>query len=199
MPCSPATLVRMFLPRRIQHCRVCGSPATYRVPARRQPRARHLQSVRRDPLREPAERGRHGAGVGRPGAACAAETSNRAMVSGHCRRASWNVGESTAEGALRETVEEAGANVELQPLFTMLNVVRVGQVHFYYRARMLDLTLAPGPRDHRSAAVPRRRDSLGPVGLPHRARDPRALFRRPPGRPIRAARRRRVLKRNCGD
>ena len=55
------------------------------------------------------------------------------------------LGESTAEGAIRETVEEAGANIELQDLFTMLNVVRVGQVHLFYRARMLSEHLAPGP------------------------------------------------------
>jgi ADP-ribose pyrophosphatase YjhB (NUDIX family) len=55
------------------------------------------------------------------------------------------LGESTAQGALRETIEEAGANVEMLDLFTVLNVVRVGQVHFFYRARMLDTTLAPGP------------------------------------------------------
>jgi ADP-ribose pyrophosphatase YjhB (NUDIX family) len=55
------------------------------------------------------------------------------------------LGETVAEGALRETVEEAGANVEMQELFTMLDVVRVGQVHFYYRARMRDTSLQPGP------------------------------------------------------
>ena len=55
------------------------------------------------------------------------------------------LGESTAAGALRETEEESGAHVELQELFTVLNVVRVGQVHFFYRARMLDTHLAPGP------------------------------------------------------
>ena len=47
------------------------------------------------------------------------------------------LGETTEDGALRETDEEAGARVELQGLFTMLNVVRVGQVHFFYRARLL--------------------------------------------------------------
>ena len=46
--------------------------------------------------------------------------------------------ETVAAGAVRETVEEAGAHIELLDLFTMLNVVRVGQVHFYYRARMTD-------------------------------------------------------------
>lgn len=55
------------------------------------------------------------------------------------------LGESTAEGALRETQEEAGADIELEGLFTLLNVVRVGQVHLYYRARMLSDRLDPGP------------------------------------------------------
>ena len=55
------------------------------------------------------------------------------------------LGESAAAGALRETDEEAGAHVELQELFTLLNVVRVGQLHLFYRARMLDTHLAPGP------------------------------------------------------
>jgi ADP-ribose pyrophosphatase YjhB (NUDIX family) len=55
------------------------------------------------------------------------------------------LGESTSEGAIRETVEEAGAHIELQGLFTVLNVVRVAQVHFYYRARLLDTDFDPGP------------------------------------------------------
>jgi ADP-ribose pyrophosphatase YjhB (NUDIX family) len=53
--------------------------------------------------------------------------------------------ESTAEGAARETREEAGANIVLGPLFTLLNVVRVGQVHLFYRAELQDLNFAPGP------------------------------------------------------
>ena len=55
------------------------------------------------------------------------------------------LGETTAEGALRETVEEAGAHIELEGLYTVLNVVRVGQVHLYYRARLLDTDFDPGP------------------------------------------------------
>ena len=55
------------------------------------------------------------------------------------------MGETTAEGAHRETVEEAGARIELQGLFTVLNVTRVGQLHLYYRARLLDTDFAPGP------------------------------------------------------
>ena len=55
------------------------------------------------------------------------------------------LGESTSEGAIRETVEEAGARIELQELFALLNVVRVGQVHLFYRARLQDTDFAPGP------------------------------------------------------
>ena len=55
------------------------------------------------------------------------------------------LGETTVEGALRETIEEAGARVEMQGLFTLINVVRVGQVHLFYRARLLDTDFAPGP------------------------------------------------------
>ncbi|MDB5820529.1 MAG: ADP-ribose pyrophosphatase, partial [Rhizobacter sp.] len=55
------------------------------------------------------------------------------------------LGESVEDGALRETVEEAGAHVEMQGLYTMLNVIRVGQVHLFYRARLLDTDFDPGP------------------------------------------------------
>jgi ADP-ribose pyrophosphatase YjhB (NUDIX family) len=134
----------MELPRRIKHCRACGTPVRYTVPA--------------DDNRERA--------------VCPAcgeiHYENPLNVVGTvpvwadqvllCRRniepryGLWTLpagfmelGESTAAGALRETVEEAGARVELQDLFTVLNVVRVGQVHLFYRARMLDTTLDPGP------------------------------------------------------
>ena len=55
------------------------------------------------------------------------------------------LGETLRDGALRETIEEAGAQVEMQELYTMLNVVRVGQVHFFYRAQLLDTRFDPGP------------------------------------------------------
>ena len=46
-----------------------AAPCRYARPGRRQPRARGLHRLRHRPLREPAERRRHGAGVGRQGAA----------------------------------------------------------------------------------------------------------------------------------
>jgi ADP-ribose pyrophosphatase YjhB (NUDIX family) len=52
--------------------------------------------------------------------------------------------ETTGEAAVRETEEEAGANVELGKLFTLLNVAHVHQVHLFYLAELLDLDFAPG-------------------------------------------------------
>jgi ADP-ribose pyrophosphatase YjhB (NUDIX family) len=52
--------------------------------------------------------------------------------------------ETSAEGAARETDEEAGAQFEMEGLFTLLNVARVGQVHLFYRARLLSDQFAPG-------------------------------------------------------
>jgi ADP-ribose pyrophosphatase YjhB (NUDIX family) len=54
------------------------------------------------------------------------------------------LGETIAEGAMRETDEEAGAQISLGELFTLMNVPRVGQVHFYYRARLLSDQFQPG-------------------------------------------------------
>jgi ADP-ribose pyrophosphatase YjhB (NUDIX family) len=55
------------------------------------------------------------------------------------------LGETTAQGAARETDEEAGAQFEIEDLFTVMNVVRVGQVHLFYRARLLSDQFNPGP------------------------------------------------------
>ena len=134
----------MFQARSIKHCKVCGGAAVYAVPA--------------DDNRERATC-----------TVCATiHYENPINVVGTvphwgdqvllCRRnieprhGFWTVpagfmemGETTAEGAVRETIEEAGAHIELQGLFTLLNVVRVGQLHLYYRARLLDTEFDPGP------------------------------------------------------
>lgn len=53
-------------------------------------------------------------------------------------------GESTAEGAARETLEEAGARVEELEPFSLLDVPPVNQIHLYYRARLCDTAFANG-------------------------------------------------------
>ncbi|MEB2488511.1 NUDIX hydrolase [Burkholderia multivorans] len=54
------------------------------------------------------------------------------------------MGETTAEAAARETLEEAGARVEVQNLFTLLNVPHVHQVHLFYLARLVDAEFEAG-------------------------------------------------------
>jgi ADP-ribose pyrophosphatase YjhB (NUDIX family) len=134
----------MLQARRIKHCRACGSPVEYRIPA----------SDNRERAVCPV---------------CATiHYENPLTVVGTvpfwhdqvllCRRniepryGLWTLpagflelGETTAEGALRETDEEAGAQVDLEGLLSVLNVVRVGQVHLFYLARLRDTRFAPGP------------------------------------------------------
>lgn len=52
--------------------------------------------------------------------------------------------ETVAQGAARETDEESGAHYEMQELFAVMSVVHVGQVHFFYRARLIDEVFNPG-------------------------------------------------------
>jgi ADP-ribose pyrophosphatase YjhB (NUDIX family) len=54
------------------------------------------------------------------------------------------LGETTSEGAARETDEEAGAHIEMGELFSIVSVIHVGQVHLFYLARLLDGEFNPG-------------------------------------------------------
>jgi len=53
-------------------------------------------------------------------------------------------GETTGEGASRETLEEAGARVDLVAAFSMISVPYVNQIHLFYRASLRDLEFKPG-------------------------------------------------------
>jgi ADP-ribose pyrophosphatase YjhB (NUDIX family) len=52
--------------------------------------------------------------------------------------------ETAGQAAARETLEEAGARIELGEPFSMVSVPRVNQVHLFFRARLLDLEFKPG-------------------------------------------------------
>ena len=54
------------------------------------------------------------------------------------------MGETLQEGASRETVEEAGAEFELGNLFSIMSVARVGQIHIFYKARLISDKFNPG-------------------------------------------------------
>ena len=138
------TLAPMSIPRNIAHCKACGGRVVYSMPA--------------DDNRERAVC-----------TVCATvHYENPLNVVGTvpvwgdqvllCRRnieprkGYWTLpagfmelGETLEQGAARETDEEAGARFEMQALFSVLSVVRVGQVHLYFRARLLDTDFAPGP------------------------------------------------------
>jgi ADP-ribose pyrophosphatase YjhB (NUDIX family) len=134
----------MHFSRRIEHCPMCGTPVEHRIPAddNREravcPACEHIQYV--NPLNV----------VG-----TLPTWEDQVLL---CRRnieprkGYWTLpagfmelGETTEQGAMRETDEEAGAHIELQGLYCLLNVVQAGQVHLFYRARLLDTTFNPGP------------------------------------------------------
>lgn len=53
-------------------------------------------------------------------------------------------GETTLEGAARETLEEANARVEIGELYALYNIPHIDQVQLLFRARLLDLDFSPG-------------------------------------------------------
>jgi len=85
---------------------------------------------------------------------CIPEWEDRILL---CRRAIeprhglWTVpagymenGETTFQGALRETLEEANARVEIGPLYALYNIPHINQVYILFRGRLLDLDVSPG-------------------------------------------------------
>ena len=52
--------------------------------------------------------------------------------------------ETMPQAAVRETVEEACARIELGEMYTIISVPHIRQVHAIYRARLLDLEFSAG-------------------------------------------------------
>jgi ADP-ribose pyrophosphatase YjhB (NUDIX family) len=85
---------------------------------------------------------------------CIVEWDDRILL---CRRAIeprhglWTVpagymenGETMHQGAIRETLEEANARVELGALYAIYNIPHINQVYILFRARLLDLDFKAG-------------------------------------------------------
>ena len=53
-------------------------------------------------------------------------------------------GETAAQGAAREALEEANARIEVGELYTLFSVAHISQVHMMFRARLLDEDVSPG-------------------------------------------------------
>lgn len=78
--------------------------------------------------------------------------------------------ETAAQAALRETLEEAGAKVELLAPFTLISVPRVNQVHLFYCARLSQLDFKPGEESlevalYEESKVPWKEIAFRTVGL----------------------------------
>ena len=54
-------------------------------------------------------------------------------------------GETVVAGAVRETLEEASARVDIGNLYTMISLPQISQVYMVFRAQLLDLDFGPGP------------------------------------------------------
>jgi ADP-ribose pyrophosphatase YjhB (NUDIX family) len=52
--------------------------------------------------------------------------------------------ETLANGALRETLEEAHARVAIRELYAVISLPQINQVYMMFRARLLDLAFGPG-------------------------------------------------------
>lgn len=85
---------------------------------------------------------------------CIVEWDDRILL---CRRAIepryglWTVpagymenGETMHQGAIRETLEEATARVEMGPLYAIYNIPHINQVYILFRAQLLDLDFQAG-------------------------------------------------------
>jgi ADP-ribose pyrophosphatase YjhB (NUDIX family) len=55
------------------------------------------------------------------------------------------LGETIGQGAERETQEEAGAQITLGKLYTVVDIPHVDQVHVYFLAHATSPDLDPGP------------------------------------------------------
>jgi len=52
--------------------------------------------------------------------------------------------ETTLQAALRETQEEANADVEISGLYALFNIPHISQVYLFFRAKLLNLNFHPG-------------------------------------------------------
>lgn len=53
--------------------------------------------------------------------------------------------ESLEEAGLRESAEEANANLEIENLYSIISLPHINQIYVLYRARLLDLDFYAGP------------------------------------------------------
>ncbi len=99
-------------------------------------------------------------------------------------------GETLAAGALRETLEEANARVEIDDLYTVISLPHISQVYVMFRARLDGSRLRPGDREPRGRAVSRGGHSVGSDRVSHDHAHAAQLLPRSQARRISGARER---------
>lgn len=144
MPSTPGIRTARMHHSPIKHCRNCGAPVVYRVPDDGDTRERAVcpqcQTIHYENPLNVVGTVPH---LGEQVLLCKRNIEPR--------RGKWTLpagfmelNETTAQGAARETEEEAGAQFEMEALFAILSVARVGQVHLFYTARLLHDRFDPG-------------------------------------------------------
>jgi ADP-ribose pyrophosphatase YjhB (NUDIX family) len=128
----------------MKFCSNCGSPVTQRVPAGDNLPRYVCDACNTIHYQNP-----------RLVVGCIVEHGGRILL---CRRGIeprhgyWTVpagymenGETTYQGAARETLEEANARVEIGPLYALYNIPHISQVYVLFRAQLLDTNISAGP------------------------------------------------------
>jgi len=127
----------------MKFCSECGAPVTLRVPPG-DTLPRHVcDACRAIHYQNP-----------RMVVGCIVEWADRILL---CKRGIepryglWTVpagfmenGETTFGGAVRETLEEANARVEVGPLYALYNIPHINQVYILFRARLVDPDVSAG-------------------------------------------------------
>lgn len=130
-------------PPALRFCSNCGAPVTVRVPDGDTHERHVCDSCHTIHYQNP-----------KMVVGCIPEWDDRILL---CRRAIeprhglWTVpagfmenGETTAQGAARETLEEANARVDIVACYALYNIPHINQVYILFRARLLDLDFHPG-------------------------------------------------------
>ena len=127
----------------MKFCSTCGAPVTLRVPPGDTLQRYICDACKAIHYQNP-----------RMVVGCIAEWEDRVLL---CRRAIepryglWTVpagfmenGETTDAGAMRETLEEANARVEIDSLYALYNIPHINQVYLLFRARLIDADVRAG-------------------------------------------------------
>jgi len=127
----------------MKFCSNCGAPVTLKIPAGDSLPRHVCDACHTIHYQNP-----------RMVVGCVVEWQSKILL---CRRAieprygMWTVpagymenGETTTQGALRETLEEARAQVEIGPLYALYNIPHINQVYLLFRAQLIQPDIGAG-------------------------------------------------------